>query len=354
MPNLDPKTLLHTMLDQNASDLHIKVGVPPMIRVHGDMAPLPGFPALTAEDTRGIALSMIDEEQRDSFNKNRELDCSYATERARFRVNVMLQKGNVGMVIRQIPIKIKSAKELNLPQICLDLAGKPRGLVLVTGPTGSGKSTTLAAMIDYINETEAAHIITIEDPIEFVHPDKKSIINQREVGSDTMSFSAALKRALRQDPDVILIGEMRDLETIGAAITAAETGHLVFGTLHTTSAAQTIDRVIDVFPHEAQGQVRSQLAVTLQGVLSQNLVAKVGGGRALALEVMVANAAVRNLIREGKIFQIPSAMQSGVKEGNQTLEMHLVSLIRQGIITEETALERANDPGNVKNLLSGK
>jgi twitching motility protein PilT len=354
MPNLDPVTLLHTMLDAGASDLHIKVGVPPMIRVSGDMSPLPGFQPLSPEDTRGIALSMIDEEQRDSFNKNRELDCSYATPRARFRVNVMLQRGNVGMVIRQIPIKIKTHQELGLPEICLKLAEKPRGLVLVTGPTGSGKSTTLAAMVDYINQTEAAHIITIEDPIEFVHPDKKSIINQREVGSDTLSFAGALKRALRQDPDVMLIGEMRDLETIGAAITAAETGHLVFGTLHTTSASQTIDRVIDVFPHEAQGQVRSQLAVTLQGVLSQNLVPKVGGGRALALEVMVANAAIRNLIREGKIFQIPSAMQSGIKEGMQTLEMHLVAMVRQGIISEETAMERANDPSNVKQLLGGR
>jgi twitching motility protein PilT len=342
------------MLDADASDLHIKVGVPPMIRVHGEMSPLKDFPALSAEDTRSIALSMIDEEQRDSFNKNRELDCSYATERARFRVNVMLQKGNVGMVIRVIPIKVKTAQELHLPEICLKLAEKPRGLVLVTGPTGSGKSTTLAAMIDWINQTEAGHIITIEDPIEFVHQDKKCIVNQREVGVDTLSFAAALKRALRQDPDVILIGEMRDLETIGAAITAAETGHLVFGTLHTTSAAQTIDRVIDVFPHEAQGQVRSQLAVTLQGVLSQNLLPKVGGGRCLGLEVLVANAAVRNLIREGKIFQIPSAMQGGTKEGMQTLEMHLVQLVKSQTITEETALERANDPGNFKQLLSGR
>ena len=354
MPALDARTLLFAMLDAGASDLHVKVGVPPMIRVSGDMAPLPGgYAPLTADDTRGIALSMIDEEQRDSFNKNRELDCSYATERARFRVNVMLQRGNVGMVIRVIPIKVKTAQELQLPEICLKLAEKPRGLVLVTGPTGSGKSTTLAAMIDYINQTEAAHIITIEDPIEFVHQDKKSIINQREVGTDTLSFAGALKRALRQDPDVILIGEMRDQETIGAAITAAETGHLVFGTLHTSSAPQTIDRIIDVFPHEAQSQVRSQLAVTIQGVLSQNLLPKVGGGRCLGLEVMIGNAAIRNLIREGKIFQIPSAMQSGMKEGMQTLEMHLVQLIKAGTITEETALERANDPGNLKQLLSG-
>jgi twitching motility protein PilT len=353
MPVLDPKTLLHTMLDADASDLHIKVGVPPMIRIHGDMHPLPLAP-LTSEDTRAFALSMIDEEQRDKFNKERELDCSYSTERARFRVNVMLQKGSVGLVIRVIPIKIKTAQELFLPQVCLDLAMKPRGLVLVTGPTGSGKSTTLAAMIDYINQTEAGHIITIEDPIEFVHPDKKSIVNQREVGSDTLSFGAALKRALRQDPDVILIGEMRDLETISAAITAAETGHLVFGTLHTTSAAQTIDRIIDVFPHEAQSQVRAQLAVTIQGVLSQNLLPKVGGGRCLGLEVMIGNAAVRNLIREGKTFQLTSAMQSGIKEGMQTLEMHLASLLRAGTISEETAYERANDPGNLKSLLGGK
>ena len=353
MPAPDPKTLLHAMLDADASDLHIKVGVPPMIRIHGEMHPLPA-PAMSSEDTRAFALSIIDEEQRDKFNKERELDCSYSTERARFRVNVMLQKGSVGLVIRVIPIKIKTAQELFLPQICLDLAMKPRGLVLVTGPTGSGKSTTLAAMIDHINQTEAGHIITIEDPIEFVHPDKKSIVNQREVGTDTLSFSAALKRALRQDPDVILIGEMRDLETIGAAITAAETGHLVFGTLHTTSAAQTIDRVIDVFPHEAQSQIRAQLAVTIQGVLSQNLLPKVGGGRCLGLEVMIGNGAIRNLIREGKTFQLTSAMQSGVREGMQTLEMHLASLLRAGTITEETAMERANDPGNLKALLGSK
>lgn len=354
MPGLEPQTLLYAMLDAGSSDLHIKVGVPPMVRVHGDMAPLPGFPVLTADDTRNIALSMIDEEQRDTFNKERELDCSYATERARFRVNVMLQRGNVGMVIRQIPIKVLTAQELGLPQICLDLAAKPRGLVLVTGPTGSGKSTTLAAMIDHINQTEAGHIITIEDPVEFVHKDKKCIVNQREVGADTMSFGAALKRALRQDPDVILIGEMRDIETVGAAITAAETGHLVFGTLHTTSAPQTIDRVIDVFPHEAQSQIRAQLAVTLQGVLSQTLVKNAEGKRTLVLEVMVANAAVRNLIREGKIFQIPSAMQSGVKEGMQTLEMHLTQLVRSKVLDEDKAMEVANDPNALRQLLTGR
>ncbi len=350
MPGMDPKILLHAMLDADASDLHIKVGLPPMIRRHGEMAPL-NFPILQADDTRAIALAMIDEEQRDKFNKERELDCSYATERARFRVNVMLQKGFVGMVVRVIPIKIRSAAELNLPKICLDLADKPRGLVVVTGPTGSGKSTTLAAMIDHINSTEAGHIITIEDPIEFVHPDKKCIVNQREVGTDTLSFAGALKRALRQDPDVMLIGEMRDLETIGAAITAAETGHLVFGTLHTTSAPQTIDRIIDVFPHEAQSQVRSQLAVTLQGVLSQCLLPKKDGGRVMALEVMVANGAVRNLIREGKIFQIPSAMQQSVKDGMQTLEMHLAQLIKTQVIDEEVGYQFANDVNSLKTLL---
>jgi len=345
--------LLNAMLDAGASDLHIKVGIPPTIRTSGEMAPL-AFPPMTAEDTRAFALYIIDEEQRDKFNKERELDCSYSNARARFRVNVMLQKGFVGLVIRVIPIKIKTAAELGLPQICLDLAAKPRGLVLVTGPTGSGKSTTLAAMIDNINATEAGHIITIEDPIEFVHPDKKCLVNQREVGTDTLSFAGALKRALRQDPDVMLIGEMRDQETIGAAITAAETGHLVFGTLHTTSAPQTIDRVIDAFPHEAQGQIRAQLAVTLQGVLSQNLIPKIGGGRCLALEIMIANNAVRNLIREAKIFQIPSAMQSGIKDGMQTLEMHLVQLVRAGLVEESVATERANDPANFKQLLSGR
>ena len=352
MPLPDPASLLHAMLDMGASDLHIKVGVPPMVRVHGDMTPMPGYSINTPEDTKNFALGMIDQEQRDKFNAERELDCSFATPRGRFRVNVLLQMGKVGMVIRQIPIKILTAEQLGLPEICLKLASKPRGLVLVTGPTGSGKSTTLAAMIDYINKTRAEHIITIEDPVEFVHTDQKSLVNQREVGTDTLSFAAALKRALRQDPDVILIGEMRDLETIGAAITAAETGHLVFGTLHTTSAPQTIDRIIDVFPPESHGQIRAQLAVTLQGVLSQTLMKTADGqGRVCAMEIMTGNMAIKNLIREGKIFQIPSAMQASRKDGMQTLEMRLAELVQEQKVTLEAALEKCNDATALKQQL---
>jgi twitching motility protein PilT len=348
-----PKDLLDYMLKVDASDMHIKVGCPPMYRIHGHLTPAQ-MPPLTAEDTRQLALSMIDQDQRDQFNKERELDCSYSTENARFRVNVMLQRGNVGMVIRVIPIRIKSAEELGLPKICLELADRPRGLVLVTGPTGSGKSTTLAAMVDHINETEDCHIVTIEDPIEFVHPDKKSIVNQREVGADTLSFASALKRVLRQDPDVILIGELRDIETVGAAITAAETGHLVFGTLHTTNASQTIDRIIDVFPAHQQSQARSQLGTVMEGVISQTLVPKTAGGRQLVMEIMVATPAIRNLIREGKIFQIPSAIQSGAGTGMQTMEMALRDLVRNGTITKEVALATTSDPSALNQLLSGK
>jgi twitching motility protein PilT len=266
----------------------------------------------------------------------------------------MLQRGNVGLVIRLIPIKIKTCADLGLPKICMELAEKPRGLVLVTGPTGSGKSTTLAAMVNHINQNESCHIVTIEDPIEFVHPDIKSAVNQREVGADTLSFANALKRVLRQDPDVILIGELRDLETVGAAITAAETGHLVFATLHTTSASQTIDRVIDVFPAHQQNQVRSQLAVVLEGVISQTLVSKSGGGRQLVMEIMVGTPAIRNLIREGKIFQIPSAIQSGTDKGMQTLEMNLRDLVRDQTISRETAFAATSDPVALTQLLSGR
>jgi twitching motility protein PilT len=349
----EPAVLLDYMLQVDASDMHIKVGVPPMFRIHGHLTPSK-YPPLTAEDTRQLALSMIDQDQRDQFNKERELDCSYSTAKARFRVNVMLQRGNVGMVIRVIPIRIKNAQELGLPKICIELADRPRGMVLVTGPTGSGKSTTLAAMVDHINDTEDCHIVTIEDPIEFVHPDKKSIVNQREVGADTLSFAAALKRVLRQDPDVILIGELRDIETVSAAITAAETGHLVFATLHTTSASQTIDRIIDVFPAHQQSQVRSQLGTVMEGVISQTLVAKAAGGRQLVMEVMVATPAIRNLIREGKIFQIPSAIQSGAAQGMQTMEMALRDLVRDGTITRETAVATTSDPTALLQLLSGK
>jgi twitching motility protein PilT len=354
VPNLNVATLLDAMIPLDASDLHIKVGKPPTYRIHGHLTPAEGYPALTAEDTRTFALSMIDQDQRDIFNKERELDCSYHTDNARFRVNVMLQRGHVGVVIRIIPIKIKSLEDLGLPPVVRELACKPRGLVLVTGPTGSGKSTTLAAMVDYINTNEGCHIVTIEDPIEFVHEDKQSLVNQREVGSDTLSFGAALKRVLRQDPDVILIGELRDIETVSAAITAAETGHLVFATLHTTSAAQTIDRVIDVFPAHQQNQVRSQLSTVLEGVLSQTLVTKASGGRQLVIEVMTASSAIRNLIREGKIYQIPSAIQSGSNQGMQTLEMHLRDLVRASVISRDIAMATAGDPTALLQLMQSR
>jgi twitching motility protein PilT len=354
MPIPNAIELLDLMLQLDASDLHIKVGKPPMFRVHGHLAPAPGYPELSPEDTRAFALSMIDQDQRDEFNQKRELDCSYATPRARFRVNVMLQRGNVGMVIRVIPIKIKTCEDLGLPEICKTLAERPRGMVLVTGPTGSGKSTTLAAMVDHINQNEGCHIVTIEDPIEFVHPDKQSLVNQREVGSDTLSFAAALKRVLRQDPDVILIGELRDEETVGAAITAAETGHLVFATLHTQNAAMTIDRIIDVFPAHQQSQVRSQLSTVLEGVVSQTLVPKAAGGRQLVMEIMVANGAIRNLIREGKIFQIPGAIQSGVNVGMQTMNMHLRDLVRSQTITKEVAFATTSDAGDLTNMLGSR
>ncbi len=347
--------LLHHMVKQKASDLHIKAGSAPGFRIDGNVVQQAEYGTLSPDQTRALAAEVMSPEQRQKFEAEKDFDFSYAVkDLARFRVNVLVQRGSVGMVIRQIPDRIPTVDELGLPQICRDLAMKPRGLVLVTGPTGSGKSTTLAAMIDFYNAHEQGHILTMEDPIEFIHKDKKCFVNQRQIGQDTLSFSQALRRALRQDPDVILIGEMRDLETIGMAITAAETGHLVFGTLHTTSAISTVDRIIDVFPHEAQQQIRVQLATTLQGVISQTLLPKAGGGRCAAREILVASDGVRSLIREGKTPQILNLMQTGGKLGMSTLEMELTAFVQKGLVSLEDAMSRANRPDEVqRNIVAG-
>jgi twitching motility protein PilT len=337
-----------------ASDLHVTVGLPPMVRVSGEVQPL-DYPPMTANVTREIIYDILSNDQRQRLENDWELDFAYSLPRtARFRVNVYFQKGNLGAAFRTIPHEIKSLAELGLPKAVEDLTEKPRGLVLVTGPTGSGKSTTLAAMIDRINETKNEHIMSVEDPIEFLHEHKKCIVNQREVSQDTHSFAQALKHVLRQDPDVILVGEMRDLETISLAVTAAETGHLVFGTLHTQDAPQTVDRIIDVFPSHQQAQVRAQLANALQGVLTQTLIPRRDGkGRVVAVEVLVPTPGVRNLIREGKNHQIYSAMQTGGKYGMQTMDAALVDLLRRGQISREEAEKRSSNPEELKRLAGG-
>ena len=335
---------LKVLVERGGSDAHLKVGMPPGMRISGKIHPH-GEESLTPPVTEEIAKSLLSPEQWETFSRGGDIDCSYSLAGVgRFRVNVMRQRGSITLVLRHIPSKIPSFEELGLPAICKTLAEKPRGLVLVTGPTGSGKSTTLAAMIDLVNTREQGHILTMEDPIEFLHKDKKCYINQREVGTDTENFNQALRRALRQDPDVILVGEMRDLETISLAVTAAETGHLVLATLHTTSAAKSVDRVVSVFPPEQQTMVRMQLASTLQGIVSQTLVPKLGGGRVAALEILIATDAVRAMIRDNKISQIASAMQAGKKFGMQTLEDHLNELIAAKVITAEEAVAKANSP----------
>ncbi len=344
--------LLQIMVDRGASDLHITTGTQPQIRVSGRLAPLTQYETLTPQDTQRLAYSVLNEAQKQKFEEENELDLSFGIQGlARFRCNVYRQRGAIGAAIRLIPYQIRTFDELGLPKIVQELADRPKGLVLVTGPTGSGKSTTLAAMVDKINSERSEHIMTIEDPIEFVHPHKKCLVNQREVFADTNSFKDALKRILRQDPDVVLVGEMRDLETIGAAITIAETGHLTFGTLHTNSCAQTINRIIDVFPMGQQAQVRAQLSLVIEGVLSQTLIPKVGGGRVMALEVMVATPAIRNLIREEKIHQIYSAIQSGSKYGMQTMNQSLADLVKRRLITREDALNRSTLPDELSQLL---
>ena len=328
--------LLRAMVARGASDLHVKAGSPPGFRIDGEVEPQEQIGRLTPEVTAELARQLMSPEQWERFLAEKDIDFSHAVrDCARFRVNALHQRNAVGIVVRQIPDTIPDYKALQLPQVTLDLASKPRGLVLVTGPTGSGKSTTLAAMIDYINQTESGHILTMEDPLEFVHKDKKCFVTQRQIGQDCSSFREGLRRALRQDPDVILIGEMRDLETISMAISAAETGHLVFGTLHTTSAISTVDRIIDVFPTDAQQQVRVQMASTLQGVISQTLVPKIGGGRIAAREILVGTDAVRSLIREGKAAQLLNLMQTGKQFGMTTLEDQLLQAYADGLISAD-------------------
>jgi twitching motility protein PilT len=346
--------LLNAMVEKGASDLHITTGSPPQLRIDGELVPLKA-PVLTPVDTKQLCYSVLTDAQKHKFEEESELDLSFGVKGlSRFRANVFVQRGAVAGAFRTIPYKILSFEELGLPPIVAELAKKPRGLVLVTGPTGSGKSTTLASIIDRINIDRHEHIVTIEDPIEYLHPHKGCVVNQREVGADTQSFKKALKYILRQDPDVVLIGEMRDLETIEAALTISETGHLAFGTLHTNSAVQTINRILDVFPPHQQGQVRAQLSFVLEGVITQNLIPKAtGGGRALALEVMVPNAAIRNLIREDKVHQIYSQMQVGQgKFGMQTFNQSLASLVARKVITTDDALARSSEPDELRSVLA--
>jgi twitching motility protein PilT len=341
---MDIAELLILTLDNKASDLHLTVGLPPAIRVHGEVVSL-NFDPMTRDNTLDLLYNIMNDSQRARFEEKHDLDFSLDFgEAGRFRVNAFMGHRGVGGVFRVIPSQIKSAEELGLPAVVAKKGEVERGLVLVTGPTGSGKSTTLAALIDQINQNRHGHILTVEDPIEFVHKHKSCIVNQREVGPHTHSFANALRAALREDPDVILVGEMRDLETISLAVSAAETGHLVFGTLHTSSAAQTIDRIIDVFPSHQQAQIRAQLSESLRGVVAQTLLRVANGkGRAAALEILVATPAVRNLVREGKTFQLPSVIQTGIKEGMQTLEQSLSDLVLSGRVTEEDALAKAPD-----------
>ena len=344
---------LGEVLIQGASDLHITVGSAPVLRVHGDLQLLEGSPVWDREKVTSALSSLLSSAQRDIFEKELELDFAYTTaDGSRFRVNYYRQRGSLGAAFRIIPTQIRSLQELGIPDSVSNFAQLARGLVLITGSTGSGKSTTLAALVDLVNSSRASHIVTVEDPIEFLHANKKSVVNQREVGSDTHSFGTALKHVLRQDPDVILIGELRDLETISVALTAAETGHLVFATLHTQDAAQTIDRIIDVFPPHQQGQVRTQLSATLQGVVCQALVKKSDDtGRAVATEVLVATPAIANLIREGKTHQIVSSMQAGRALGMHTMDQHLAELVTTKVVTYETALETAHDVDGLDRLL---
>ncbi|MDX2065855.1 MAG: type IV pilus twitching motility protein PilT [Fimbriimonadaceae bacterium] len=336
--------LLAKLVEMDASDLHLKAGSPPIMRIRGELQRFPEYQVSHGDHNR-MLFDILNDERQEHLREYKEVDLSYNVERlARFRVNMFWQRGNVGAVFRVIPHEIRSIDELQVPQICKKIALLPRGLILVTGPTGSGKSTTLAAMIDHINSTTRAHVMTIEDPIEYVHRDKTSIINQRELATDTHSFSEALKHVMRQNPDVILVGEMRDLETIQLAITAAETGHLVLSTLHTVDAAQTIDRVVDVFPPEQQPQIRTQLSVTLQAVVSQTLLPRKGApGRVAAFEVMLATPAIRTLVRDGKTHQLYLDIQTGGAIGMQTLDNSLLQLLKDGKVDYEHALAKSSN-----------
>jgi len=348
----DLTAVLTAMMAKGASDLHLTAGAPPTIRLHGELRPLEGFGPMAPVAIQQAVFAVLTQKQRARFEEHLELDLSYAVPGlARFRLNVYRQRESVGAAFRVIPFEIKPLEALGVPASVNAFASLPRGLVLVTGPTGSGKSTTLASLIDLANRTRRDHIMTVEDPIEFLHKHKSCLVNQREVGEDTQSFATALKHVLRQDPDIILVGELRDLETISVAITAAETGHLVFATLHTQDAAQTIDRLIDVFPGDQQAQVRAQLGGAIQGVVCQTLCRTADGqGRAVATEVLVATPAIRNLIREGKTHQIYSSMQAGAQHGMHTLDQHLAELVRTGRVTYEQALEKCHHVEDFKRL----
>ena len=351
---MDIDTLLREMVGKKASDLHLRVASPPMLRIDGKLTPIPNYPAFTVKDSESILNSIASPENRKKFESDLELDIAYsASGVGRFRVNVLKQRGTLAFAIRLVPFVIPTIDKLNLPSIFKDLILKPRGLIVVTGPAGAGKSTTMAAMIDYLNETESRNIITIEDPIEYLHRNKKSIIAQRDLGEDTRSFDLALMHTLRQDPDVIYIGEMRDLTTISIAIRAAETGHLVLATLHTTDASQTIDRMIDVFPSNQQGQIRTQLSQVLEAIVTQCLLPRIEGqGRVAAFEILVATPAVRNLIRQGKSHELPNVMHLSSKDGMQTLDQSLAKLVKNQQVSSEVAMLKSSNPAQLMKLIS--
>lgn len=348
------KDILDILVERNGSDVHLIVGLPPILRVDGDLIPVPGVGEVGPEEMNLLLDPLMSEEQKQLFAQNKEWDFAYQHgDKGRFRINVYMAKGKKAAALRLIPARIKTIEELNLPKVFEKMAERKQGLILVTGPTGEGKSTSLAALIDRINTQRNEHILTIEDPIEFVYEPKKSIVSQREINQDTKDWAIALRSALREDPDVVLVGEMRDYETIAAAITVAETGHLVLGTLHTASAAQTIDRIIDVFPAHQQAQIRQQLAATLEAVISQRLMKKVGGGRIAAFEVMMTNPAVKNLIREGKTYQIDNVIQTTGAEGNMLIETCLADLVRKNLVSKEDALRTAFRPDQMQRFLGG-
>ena len=347
--------LFRLIKERDASDLHLKPAAQPTLRVHGQLEILEGWQTLSPRDLESLFQAMTSTTQQEEFEQNKELDFSHQSEPdLRFRVNASQQRGEISLAFRRVAMDIPSIEELRLPEICRKLALENQSLILVTGPTGSGKSTTLAAMIEHLNQRRARRIVTIEDPIEFLYQDKRSFITQRELGSDTHSFAVAAQQALRQDPDVILVGEMRDRDTMAACLTAAETGHLVFSTLHTNNAPQTVDRLVDSFPPHQQSQIRMQLSLTLQAILAQQLVPRLDGeGRVPALEVLIANNPIRNLIREGKTHQMMNVMQTGVNEDMQTMERSLARLYNQGLISLDTALEHAHDPDTLRSTLGG-